>query len=97
MIGNMFSEGIRSDRKCLLPRCQRLLERNHRHTAYPTAMQTGVAVNHYRDPQANHVRRQYKGFPYIAYPDACDSCFLCCVDCPREAVEVSAEIKLPFI
>ena len=35
--------------------------------------------------------------PYIAYPDDCDSCFLCQLDCPHGAVHVSAEISLPLL
>ena len=43
------------------------------------------------------IRLDEEGFPYIAYPGDCDSCFLCHLDCPNEAVEVSAEITLPFL
>ena len=38
-----------------------------------------------------------EGFPYIAYPDDCDTCFVCYLDCPNEAVEVSAQIPVPFL
>ena len=34
---------------------------------------------------------------YIAYPEDCDSCFLCSLGCPYEAVEVSVEVPLPFL
>ena len=43
------------------------------------------------------IRLDEEGFPYVAYPKDCDSCFLCTLDCPEDAVEVSAEIPLPFL
>jgi len=43
------------------------------------------------------IRLDEKGFPSIAYGNDCDSCFLCELDCPNGAVEVSAEVSLPFL
>ena len=43
------------------------------------------------------IRLDEDGMPYIAYPDDCDSCFLCQIDCPIGAVKVSAEIALPLL
>ncbi|MBI2832087.1 MAG: [Fe-S]-binding protein [Chloroflexi bacterium] len=43
------------------------------------------------------IRLNEAGMPYVAYPDDCMSCFLCQMDCPNGAVEVSAEIPLPFL
>lgn len=42
------------------------------------------------------IRLDKAGLPYIEYPEDCNSCFLCQVDCPKGAVEVSAQIPLPF-
>jgi NAD-dependent dihydropyrimidine dehydrogenase PreA subunit len=38
-----------------------------------------------------------RGNPYIAYADDCDSCFLCQLECPHGAVQVSAEIDLSWL
>ena len=43
------------------------------------------------------IRLDEEGFPCIAYPRDCDSCFLCEIDCPNGAVSVSAEASLPFL
>ena len=43
------------------------------------------------------IRLDEGGFPYIAYPDDCDCCFLCQLDCPNGAVEVSAQAPFPFL
>jgi NAD-dependent dihydropyrimidine dehydrogenase PreA subunit len=46
---------------------------------------------------ADVIRLDEGGFPYIAYPDDCDPCFICYLDCPYEAVEVSGQVPVPFI
>ncbi len=38
-----------------------------------------------------------RGNPYIAYADDCDSCYLCQLECPHGAVQVSAEIDLSWL
>jgi NAD-dependent dihydropyrimidine dehydrogenase PreA subunit len=43
------------------------------------------------------IRLDENGFPYVAYGDDCDTCFLCYQDCPNEAVDVSARIPVPFL
>jgi NAD-dependent dihydropyrimidine dehydrogenase PreA subunit len=43
------------------------------------------------------IRLDEEGFPAIVYESDCDSCFLCELDCPNGAVEVSAEVSLPFL
>ena len=43
------------------------------------------------------IRLGEEGFPHIAYPDDCDSCFLCQLDCPNGAVEVSARMAVPLL
>jgi Fe-S-cluster-containing dehydrogenase component len=43
------------------------------------------------------IRLDEKGIPYIAYSDDCDCCFMCSIDCPLEAVVVSAKINFPFL
>ncbi len=43
------------------------------------------------------IRLDAEGCPQIVYPDDCDSCFLCELDCPNRAVTVSAEVSLPFL
>ena len=43
------------------------------------------------------IRLDKAGLPYIAYPDDCMSCFLCEIDCPKGAVELSALVPLPFL
>ena len=43
------------------------------------------------------IRTDDKGWPYIAYPDDCVSCFLCQMDCPCKAVEVGALITIPHL
>ncbi len=43
------------------------------------------------------IRLDKAGFPSTEYPDDCMSCFLCQLDCPNGAVEVSAVIPMPFL
>jgi NAD-dependent dihydropyrimidine dehydrogenase PreA subunit len=43
------------------------------------------------------IRLDESGKPLFAYPEDCDSCFMCEVDCPNGAVEVSARVDLPFL
>jgi NAD-dependent dihydropyrimidine dehydrogenase PreA subunit len=35
--------------------------------------------------------------PVIRYPEDCHSCFLCEIDCPNKAINVSPEIPLPIL
>lgn len=43
------------------------------------------------------IRLDEEGFPYIAYPDDCDCCFFCQIDCSNRAVTVSAEAPQPLL
>ena len=43
------------------------------------------------------IRLDEEGFPLVVYGSDCDSCFLCELDCANGAVEVSAEVSLPFL
>jgi len=60
-------------------------------------LRTGVGCPIMESCSVDVIRLDERGFPYIAYPDDCDSCFLCHLDCPNGAVKVSAEIPLPFL
>lgn len=42
-------------------------------------------------------RADREGRPVITYGQDCHACFLCQVDCPNNAVDVSAEISLPAL
>ena len=41
---------------------------------------------------ADIIRLDYEGKAYITYPDDCYTCYLCEIDCPTQAIKVSAEI-----
>ena len=46
---------------------------------------------------ADVFRRDSEGKLYFAYPQDCDSCFWCELDCPNQAIEVTARIDLPLL
>ena len=33
-----------------------------------------------------------KGRPYVAYPDECQLCFICQIECPEKAIEIRVPI-----
>ncbi len=37
-------------------------------------------------------RLDEEGKPFVAYPEDCQACFLCYMDCPLEAIEISPVI-----
>ena len=46
---------------------------------------------------ADVFRRDGEGKLIFAYPQDCDSCFWCELDCPEHAIEVTARIDLPLL
>jgi NAD-dependent dihydropyrimidine dehydrogenase PreA subunit len=60
-------------------------------------LRVGVGCPVQESCHTDAIRLGEEGFPYIAYPDDCDCCFLCQLDCPNGAVEVSARMALPLL
>jgi NAD-dependent dihydropyrimidine dehydrogenase PreA subunit len=46
---------------------------------------------------ADVFRCDSEGKLYFAYPQDCDSCFWCELDCPKRAIQVTALIDLPLL
>lgn len=60
-------------------------------------LRTGIGCPIMESCSVDVIRLEKGGFPRIAYPKDCDSCFLCQLDCPHGAVKVSAEVPMPFL
>ena len=63
-------------------------------TCEPCRLRTGEGCPVVESCPTDVIRLDKQDKPYIAYPDDCDSCFLCQLDCLNGAVKVSAEINL---
>jgi NAD-dependent dihydropyrimidine dehydrogenase PreA subunit len=68
-----------------------------RHKCEPCSFRVNAGCPIMESCHTDVIRLDKKGFPYITYPDDCDSCFLCELNCPHKAVVVSAEVPLLFL
>jgi NAD-dependent dihydropyrimidine dehydrogenase PreA subunit len=68
-----------------------------RNLCEPCSLRLGVGCPVAESCHTDAIRLGEEGFPHIAYPDDCDSCSLCQLDCPYGAVDVSARIELPLL